>query len=55
MNQESYSKTDDAGEFSASEWSKNNPPRFSDSRLVMLYEATMEFSSAEFGTFLLVA
>jgi hypothetical protein len=47
------------GRFSASNWSKTNPPCLSDCRLVMLYKGVKylwaEFLPAEFGTFLLVA
>lgn len=51
----SYGQTDGTGGFSASPWSKTNPQRFSDCRLVMLYQGVKqlwaEFSPAEFGTF----
>ena len=49
-----------AGSGSASSnWSKTNPSRFSNCRLLMLYKGVKqlweEFSPAEVGTFLLVA
>ena len=37
-NQRSYGKMDGTGRFSASDWSKTNPPRCSNCRLVMLYK-----------------
>src|SRR5271170_7279297 len=37
-NQRSYGQMDAADGFSASNWSKNNPPHCSDCRLLMLYK-----------------
>src|SRR5271155_5314707 len=37
-NQRSYGQMDATGGFSASNWSKNHPPRCSDCRLLMLYK-----------------
>jgi len=37
-NQWSHGQTDDTDGFSASNWSKTNPPRWSDCRLEMLYK-----------------
>src|SRR5271170_1894871 len=37
-NQRSYGQMDGTGGFSALNWSKNNPPYCSDSRLLMLYK-----------------
>ena len=57
-NQQCYDKTDGTGGFSASNWSKTNPSRCSDCRLVMLYKVVKklwaEFLHAELGTFLLL-
>jgi len=41
-NQRSYGQTDGAGRFSASTWSRINPPRCSDCRLLMLYKVVKE-------------
>jgi hypothetical protein len=37
-NHRSYGQTENMGGFSASNWSKTDPPRFSDCRLLMLYK-----------------
>src|ERR1700734_1093084 len=56
-NQHSHGQMDATGGFSASNWSKTNPPRYSDCRLVMLYKVVkkllLEFLPAEFSAFLL--
>ena len=58
-NQESYGKTDGTDGFSASNWSKNTPPRCSDYSLVMLYKGVKklwaEFLPAGICDILLVA
>jgi hypothetical protein len=37
-NQQSYGKMEGTGRFTASNWSKTNPPRFSNCRLLLLYK-----------------
>ena len=56
-NQHSHGQTDATGGFSASNWSKTNPPRYSDCRLVMLYKVVkklwLEFCQRNFQPFCL--
>jgi len=59
-NQRSYGKMEGTGRFTASNWSKTNPPRFSDCRLLVLYKGMKtcgrnfwlpdrDFQMSEFG------
>ena len=52
-NQRSHGQTDATGGFSASNWSKTNPPRFSECRLLMLYKGMKmygrNFLPSDFG------
>ena len=52
-NRQSHGQIDATGRFSTSNWSKNNPPRCSNCRLLMLYKVVKklwaEFLPSDFG------